>query len=122
MTLMNGFTSSAFRGFRQLLLASAVGGEKGDADAVGVENDGVSLTPERIPRLLVPLVTEGCEFVIDLIDLCWGLHQEGQSHAIASAGRRPVWVKRTDGLLGVEGQPQAAGEADFDMRLPLSLR
>src|SRR5215216_3992675 len=100
MTLMNGFTSAAF--CLRLRLAGAVGGEQGDADAVGVEDDGVSLTPERIPRLLVSLVTEGRELGIDLIDRRWGLQQEGQSHTIAAGWRRPVWVKRADGLLGVE--------------------
>src|SRR3954471_6711213 len=115
---MNGFTFAARRSLR-LLSAGAVRSEQGDTDAVGVEDDGVSLTPECIPRLLVSLVTEGCQFVIDLVDLRWGFQQEGQSHAIATGWRRPLWVKRTDRLLGIEGQPQAAREANFNVRLPL---
>src|SRR5687768_1157212 len=118
MTLMNGFTSAAFRSLRRLPLGGAVRGEQGDADAVRVEDDGVSLTPERIPRLLVSLVTEGRQLVVDLVDF-WGLHQEGQSHAIATAWRGPVRVKGPDRLLGVEGQPKATGEADFNVRLLL---
>src|SRR5829696_9110840 len=117
MTLMNGFMSAAFH-CRRLLLAGAIGGKQGDAESVGVEDDGVSLAPERIPRLLVSLVTKGSELVVELVDLRGRLQQECQSHAIAATRWGPI----SDGLLGVEGQPQPTWEPDFNVRLLIGLR
>src|SRR5688572_9855158 len=50
MTLMNGFTSAAFRSLRRLPLGGAVRGEQGDADAVGVEDDAQCPLARRSAR------------------------------------------------------------------------
>jgi membrane-associated phospholipid phosphatase len=100
---------------------SAVRREEVDPVAVGIVDHGVALAPDRVPGLLVPLVSERDELVVGGIDVGRGLAAEGQADALPSAGWLPLGVEGADRLDRVPAEAQPAGEGHLHVRLPVGL-
>ena len=74
-------------------LAAGSGAKRSTAIPVGVVDDGVTLTPERIPRLEVADVARADKTGIDAVDFGGVRTREGEAHAVAARRRRPFGSK-----------------------------
>src|SRR5262245_20430260 len=75
---------------------SSARGEQVHHVAVGVFDTGVSLAPERVPGLLLAVVTGVDELLVGLVDMCGAVTQEGEADAVTARRLRPLWSERAD--------------------------
>ena len=86
-----------------------------DAVAVRVEHDGVPHSPERVPRLLVPLGAGLDQVGVHLVDLRRGVAPERERDPVAAGGRLPVGVEGVDRLDRIPGEHHVAGQRHLDV-------